>query len=131
MVAAKKTKVKSSFTSCTRCTGKQNHYCDLILFEKNIKLFYFLECRRMRKKCIPSDYDETICVYCLKNDKLCCKFKPARTEVEIIRLNTEVKTLKERVTDLEERMDYVENDNRILKKNFLQIRLISDQIKLD
>jgi hypothetical protein len=85
----------------------------------------------MRKKCIPSNNDESVCIYCFKHDKLCCRFKPDRAEIEIIKLNTEIKSLKERVSDLENRMDSVENDNRILKKNFLQIQLISDQVILE
>ena len=78
----------------------------------------------MRKKCIPTKHDESICVYCFKHNKICCRFKPDRADVEIIRLNQEIKSLKERVSDLELRMTSVENDNKILKKNFLQIHLI-------
>jgi cell division protein FtsB len=98
-------KQKASYTKKTRCT----------------------ECRKHGRKYLFSE-NLSICTYCKTHNLMCLRYKPGRAELEITKLRTEIRTLEERVNDLETRVTDLEKDNSFFRRNFLQRKLLDDQL---
>ncbi|RIB17499.1 hypothetical protein C2G38_2187120 [Gigaspora rosea] len=65
--------------------------------------------------------DDDTCKYCKRNDFKCIRIQPRNYESELTRLITEVDDLKVRVLRLEK-------DNRIIKRNLLQCKLLDEEL---
>jgi hypothetical protein len=90
----------------------------LLTFSNSIRC---IKCRKVNRRCVPnSEYDDT-CKYCKKNEFQCIRIKPMHYESEIFRLSTELDDLKTRVTLLEK-------DNRLIKRNLLQRKLLDEEL---
>ena len=87
----------------------------------------YSQCRSHNRKYILSKNSST-CEYCEKNEFIYNHYKPARAELEITKLKKEMITMQQQIEKLEIHMTKLEKDNIFFKQNFLQCKLLDEEL---
>ena len=72
--------------------------------------------------------NSSICEYCEKNKFIYNCYKSARAELEITRLKKEIITMQQQIEKLKIHVTKLEKDNIFFKCNFLQCKLLDEEL---